>query len=280
MHTEFLNIRGSLFSLEKPIVMAILNATPDSFVPSTRLADEDAVLRAAERALAAGAAILDIGGYSTRPGAPVVSPEEEWRRVKMAASAIQREFPDAIMSVDTFRANVARRAVEETGVAIINDISGGELDKQMFDTVASLQVPYILMHMRGTPATMQMLTDYDDLLSDMIAYFQVRLDRLSQLGVADVILDPGFGFSKTLEQNYLLLNRMHELSVLDRPILAGLSRKSMLYKALGITQEESLNATTAVNMVALLGGAKILRVHDTKAAAETIAIYNQLQQNQ
>lgn len=260
--------------------MAILNATPDSFVPSTRLADENAVLRAAERALTDGAAILDIGGYSTRPGAPVVSSEEEWRRVKMAASAIQREFPDAIMSVDTFRAEVARRAVEETGVAIINDISGGELDKDMFDTVASLQVPYILMHMRGTPATMQTLTDYDDLLSDMIAYFQVRLDRLSQLGVADVILDPGFGFSKTLDQNYLLLRRMHELSVLGRPVLAGLSRKSMLYKALGITQEESLNATTAVNMVALLGGAKILRVHDAKAAAETIAIYNQLQQNQ
>lgn len=280
MHTEFLNIKGHLFSLEKPVVMAILNATPDSFVPSTRLADEDAVLRAAERALADGAAILDIGGYSTRPGAPVVSPEEEWRRVKMAASAIQREFPDAIMSVDTFRADVARRAVEETGVAIINDISGGELDKDMFNTVASLQVPYILMHMRGTPATMQTLTDYDDLISDMVAYFQVRLDRLSKLGVADVILDPGFGFSKTLEQNYLLLRRMHELSVLGRPILAGLSRKSMLYKALGITQEESLNATTAVNMVALLGGAKILRVHDTKAAAETIAIYNQLQQNQ
>ena len=210
----------------------------------------------------------------------MVSSEEEWRRVKMAASAIQREFPDAIMSVDTFRADVARRAVEETGVAIINDISGGELDKDMFNTVASLQVPYILMHMRGTPATMQTLTDYDDLLSDMIAYFQVRLDRLSKMGVADVILDPGFGFSKTLEQNYLLLNRMHELSVLDRPVLAGLSRKSMLYKALGITQEESLNATTAVNMVALLGGAKILRVHDTRAAAETIAIYNQLQQNQ
>lgn len=280
MHTEFLNIRGNLFSLKKPVVMAILNATPDSFVPSTRLADENAVLRAAERALTDGAAILDIGGYSTRPGAPVVSPEEEWRRVKMASSAIQREFPNAIMSVDTFRADVARRAVEETGVAIINDISGGELDKDMFNTVASLQVPYILMHMRGTPATMQTLTDYDDLLSDMIAYFQVRLDRLSQLGVADVILDPGFGFSKTLEQNYLLLRRMRELSVLGRPILAGLSRKSMLYKALGITQEESLNATTAVNMVALLGGAKILRVHDTRAAAETIAIYNQLQQNQ
>ncbi len=280
MHTNFLNIKGRLFSLDKPVVMAILNATPDSFVPSTRLADEDAVLRAAERALKDGAAILDIGGYSTRPGAPEVSPEEEWRRVKMATSAIQRTFPNAIMSVDTFRADVARRAVEETGVAIINDISGGQLDGNMFETVAELQVPYILMHMRGTPATMQTLTDYDDLLSEMVAFFQSRLDTLVQMGVKDVILDPGFGFSKTVEQNYLLLAHMQELAVLQRPILAGLSRKSMLYKVLGITQEESLNATTAVNMLALERGAKILRVHDTKAAAEAIAIYNQLKQNQ
>ena len=279
MNTDFLNIKGRLFSLENPVVMAILNATPDSFVPSTRLADEDAVLRAAERALEDGAAILDIGGYSTRPGAPEVSPEEEWRRVKMASSAIQRTFPDAIMSVDTFRAGVARRAVEETGVAIINDISGGQLDPNMFETVADLQVPYILMHMRGTPATMQTLTDYDDLLSEMIDFFQSRLDTLSRMGVKDVILDPGFGFSKTVEQNYLLLSRMQELAVLQRPVLAGLSRKSMLYKVLGITQEESLNATTAVNMLALERGAKILRVHDTKAAMETVTIYNQLQQN-
>lgn len=279
MNTDFLNINGRLFSLEKPVVMTILNATPDSFVPSTRLADEDAVLRAAERALQDGAAILDIGGYSTRPGAPEVSPEEEWRRVKMASSAIQRTFPEAIMSVDTFRAGVARRAVEETGVAIINDISGGQLDSKMFETVADLQVPYILMHMRGTPATMQTLTDYDDLLSEMIAFFQSRLDTLSRMGVQDVILDPGFGFSKTVEQNYLLLSRMQELAVLQRPVLAGLSRKSMLYKVLGITQEESLNATTAVNMLALERGAKILRVHDTKAAMEAVTIYNQLQQN-
>ncbi len=280
MNTDFLNINGRLLSIEKPIVMTILNATPDSFVPSTRLADEDAVLRAAERALQDGAAILDIGGYSTRPGAPEVSPEEEWRRVKMAASAIRRTFPKAIMSVDTFRADVARRAVEETGVTIINDISGGQLDKKMFETVADLQVPYILMHMRGTPATMQTLTDYDDLLSEMVAFFQSRLDTLAQMGVKDVVLDPGFGFSKTIEQNYLLLSRMQELAILQRPILVGLSRKSMLYKVLGITQEESLNATTAVNMLALERGAKILRVHDTKAAAETIAIYNQFKHNQ
>lgn len=279
MNTDFLNIKGKLFSLERPVVMAILNATPDSFVPSTRLADEDAVLRAAERALKDGAAILDIGGYSTRPGAPEVSPEEEWRRVKMASAAIQRTFPDAIMSVDTFRADVAQRAVEETGVAIINDISGGQLDAKMFETIAKLQVPYILMHMRGTPATMQTLTHYDDLLSEMIAFFQNRLDTLFKEGIKDVILDPGFGFSKTTEQNYLLLSRLQELAILQRPVLAGVSRKSMLYKVLGITQEESLNATTAVNMLALERGAKILRVHDTKAAIEAITIYNQLRQN-
>ncbi len=280
MNTQFLNINGKLLSLEQPVVMAILNATPDSFVPSTRLADEDAVLHAAERALSEGATLLDIGGYSTRPGAPEVSMEEEWRRVKMATSAIRRVFPDAIMSVDTFRAEVARRAVTEMGVAIINDISGGTLDEKMFETVAQLNVPYILMHMRGTPATMQTLTDYDDLISDILHFFEVRVNTLSQMGVHDVILDPGFGFSKTLEQNYTLLARMQEFSALQCPILAGLSRKSMLYKALGITQEESLNATTAVNMLALERGAKILRVHDTKAAAETIAIFNQLQKNQ
>lgn len=279
MNTDFLNINGRLFSLERPVVMAILNATPDSFVPSTRLTDENAILHAAERALQDGAAILDVGGYSTRPGAPEVSPEEEWRRIKMAASAIRRTFPDAIMSVDTFRADIARRAVEETGVTIVNDISGGQLDGRMFETVAALQVPYILMHMRGTPATMQALTDYDDIMSEIVAFFRSRLDTLSQMGVKDVVIDPGFGFSKTVEQNYLLLSRMQELAVLQRPVLAGLSRKSMLYKILGITQEDSLNATTAVNILALERGAKILRVHDAKAAAEAITIYNQLQQN-
>ncbi len=279
MNTDFLNINGRLFSLERPVVMAILNATPDSFVPSTRLTDENAILHAAERALQDGAAILDVGGYSTRPGAPEVSPEEEWRRIKMAASAIRRTFPDAIMSVDTFRADIARRAVEETGVTIVNDISGGQLDGRMFETVAALQVPYILMHMRGTPVTMQALTDYDDIMSEIVAFFRSRLDTLSQMGVKDVVIDPGFGFSKTVEQNYLLLSRMQELAVLQRPVLAGLSRKSMLYKILGITQEDSLNATTAVNILALERGAKILRVHDAKAAAEAITIYNQLQQN-
>lgn len=278
MKTLSIHIKDRLFVSETPVVMAILNATPDSFVPSTRLANADEVLHAAERALSDGAQILDIGGYSTRPGAPVVPEEEEWNRVRMAANAIRTHFPEAILSVDTFRAEVARRAVADAGVDIINDISGGQLDDKMFDTVADLQVPYILMHMRGTPATMQTLTDYDDLVSDICAFFQVRLNQLRNLGVRDVILDPGFGFSKTVAQNYELLSRMHELEeILDCPILAGLSRKSMLYKTLGITQEEALNATTAVNMTALLQGAAILRVHDVKEAVETVKIYNQLQ---
>ncbi len=276
MNIPSLHIGSHLLRLDTPVVMAILNSTPDSFVPSTRLATEADAVRAAEKALREGATILDIGGYSTRPGAAEVSPEEEWRRVHRAASAVRRAFPEAILSVDTYRAEVARRAVLEDNVQIINDVSGGTLDEAMFDTVAALHVPYILMHMRGTPRTMQTLTDYDDILSDMVAFFQTRIDRLSQLGVSDVIIDPGFGFSKTLEQNYYVLAHLRELAVLGKPILAGISRKSMLYKALGITQEEALNATTAANMVALLGGASILRVHDTRAAVEAVRIFNQL----
>ena len=272
-----LNIAGHLRSWERPVVMAILNATPDSFVPSTRLTDESMVLRAAERALADGAEILDIGGYSTRPGAPEVSEEEEWQRIRMAATAISRTYPEATLSVDTFRAEVARRAVQDAGVHIINDISGGALDPAMFDTVAALGVPYILMHMRGTPQTMQQHTDYSNLMADLLSYFAERIDTLQRKGVRDIIVDPGFGFAKTLEQNYELLARMHELQVLDKPLLAGLSRKSMLYRALGTDQEHALNATTAANMVALCEGAAILRVHDVRAAVEAVAIYTNVE---
>ncbi len=276
MKSQSLHIGTRLMRLDSPVVMAILNSTPDSFVPSTRLANETEALHAAEKALREGATILDIGGYSTRPGAADISTEEEWQRVHKVAAVVRRAFPEAVLSVDTYRAEVARRAVSEDGVEIINDVSGGTLDETMFDTVATLHVPYILMHMRGTPKTMQTLTDYEDILSEMIAFFQTRIDHLSQLGVSDVVIDPGFGFSKTMEQNYYVLSHLHELTVLDKPILAGLSRKSMLYKALGTTQEEALNATTAANMVALLGGASILRVHDTRAAVEAVRIFNQL----
>ncbi len=273
MQTLALNIGGHLRCWERPVVMAILNATPDSFVPSTRLTDESMVLRAAERALSDGAEILDIGGYSTRPGAPEVSMEEEWQRVSMAATAISRTFPEATLSVDTFRAEVARRAVQDAGVHIVNDISGGALDPAMFDTVAALRVPYILMHMQGTPQTMQQHTDYANLMADILAYFAERIDTLQRKGVRDIIVDPGFGFAKTLEQNYELLARMHELQVLGKPLLAGLSRKSMLYRLLNTDQEHALNATTAANMVALSEGAAILRVHDVRAAVEAVAIY-------
>ncbi len=276
MESQSLHIGNRLLRLDSPVVMAILNSTPDSFVPSTRLASETEVLCAAERALREGATILDIGGYSTRPGAAEVSPEEEWHRVHLAAAAVRRVFPDAVLSVDTYRAEVARRAVLEDGVNIINDVSGGTLDTAMFDTVAALRVPYILMHMRGTPKTMQSLTDYEDILSEMIAFFQTRIDHLSQLGISDVVIDPGFGFSKTLEQNYYVLAHLRELAILSKPILSGLSRKSMLYDILDVTQEEALNATTAANMVALMGGASILRVHDTCAAVEAVRIFNQL----
>ena len=256
--------------------MAILNITPDSFVPSTRLlaaslSDEERVLAQAERALAEGAAILDIGGYSTRPGASEVSEAEEWRRVALAIGTIRRRFPEAVVSVDTFRPEVARRAVDEYEADIINDISGG--CEEMYEAVAERHVPYVLMHMRGTPKTMQQMTDYEDIMSEMMAYFQNRIDRLHRMGVADVIVDPGFGFAKTVEQNYEVLRRMQEFEALGCPLLAGLSRKSMFYKPLGITPEEALNATTAANMLALERGANILRVHDVRAAVETREVY-------
>ena len=276
--------RHGLLGLDKPVVMAILNITPDSFVPSTRLLetpsnsplkgenwDEERVLAQAERALAEGAAILDIGGYSTRPGAAEVSEAEEWRRVALALGAIRQRFPEAVVSVDTFRADVARRAVDEYEADIINDISGG--CEEMYEAVAERHVPYVLMHMRGTPKTMQQMTDYEDIMSEMMAYFQSRIDRLHRMGVADVIVDPGFGFAKTVEQNYEVLRRMQEFEALGCPLLAGLSRKSMFYKPLGITPEEALNATTAANMLALERGANILRVHDVRAAVETREVY-------
>ena len=268
--------RHGLLGLDKPVVMAILNITPDSFVPSTRLlaaslSDEERVLAQAERALAEGAAILDIGGYSTRPGAAEVSEAEEWRRVALAIGAIRQRFPEAVVSVDTFRPEVARRAVDEYEADIINDISGG--CEEMYEAVAERHVPYVLMHMRGTPKTMQQMTDYEDIMSEMMAYFQSRIDCLHRMGVADVIVDPGFGFAKTVEQNYEVLRRMQEFEALGCPLLAGLSRKSMFYKPLGITPEEALNATTAANMLALERGANILRVHDVRAAVETREVY-------
>lgn len=267
------NLQGKAWVFNEPAVMAIINVTPDSFYGSSRSETESQVLAAAELALAQGAAILDIGGYSSRPDAENVPEQEEWERLRRGLGWIRREFPQAIISVDTFRSEVARRAVLDYGVQIINDISGGELDEQMFSVVAQVRAAYVLMHMRGTPKTMQGLTNYENLLSEMIHYFEERINNLHLLGVRDIILDPGFGFAKTLEQNYELLRKLSYLRIFNLPILAGLSRKSMIYKPLGCNPAEALNGTTALNMLALQQGAAFLRVHDVKPAVEAIRLY-------
>jgi dihydropteroate synthase len=267
-----LNTGGKILRLHDPIVMGILNVTPDSFFAGSRTFTEKMVLERAEKLLSEGAAILDIGGYSSRPGATDISEEEEMNRIAPAIISIVQEFPEAVISVDTFRSEVAKAAIE-AGAAIINDISGGNLDGRMFATVADLQVPYILMHMRGTPQTMQTLTSYENLTAEITTYFSEKVDQLRRIGVKDIILDPGFGFAKTVAQNHELLNQLDYFKIFGLPVLAGLSRKSMTYKALGIAPEEALNGTTALNMLALTKGAKILRVHDVKEAVQTIKLY-------
>jgi dihydropteroate synthase len=266
------NCRGKLLPLGAPLVMGILNVTPDSFYAGSRLSSLDEVLRKAETMLADGTDILDIGGYSSRPGATDISVQEELDRVAPAVEAIARKFPEAVISVDTFRAAVAEAAVKAGG-AIINDISGGKLDEAMFETVARLQVPYILMHMRGTPQTMTTLAKYDDVAVEVVDELQGQLARLKQLGVKDIIVDPGLGFAKTVEHNFELLRRLDELRVFGLPILVGLSRKSMVYKTLGIEQADALTGTIALNMVALMKGAAILRVHDVKETKQTVELY-------
>ena len=268
-----LNIGGRLLSLDHPRVMGILNATPDSFYAGSRCGNDETIIANRARAIIEeGGDMIDVGAYSSRPDATDIPLEEEWQRLDRALSVIRGLYPDAILSVNTFRAEIARRSVERHGVQIINDISGGELDQTMFETVASLHVPYILMHMRGTPQTMQQQTHYDNLMAEITEYFARRVDRLHQLGVSDIILDPGFGFSKTLDDNYLLMHRLHELQPLGLPILTGISRKSMIYKLLGSSPEESLTGTTVLNTIALMGGTHILRVHDVREAVETVKI--------
>lgn len=270
-----LNINGNLVSLDEPQVMGILNITPDSFYADSRVNQETAILKKAEQMVEEGALILDIGGYSTRPGAEDISPEEESKRVTQAISLIRSKFPDVLISVDTFRSSVAKAAVE-SGANIINDVSGGILDTTMFETVAQLKVPYILMHMRGTPQTMKDLNQYDNLLVDIGKELAEKCNQLKSLGVADIIIDPGFGFAKSIAQNYELLRNLGYFIRLGYPLLAGLSRKSMIYKTLHIEPSEALNGTTALNMVALQNGASILRVHDVKEANETIKLYKAL----
>lgn len=270
-----LNLKGNLVSLATPLIMGILNVTPDSFFADSRKQDEAAIDARIQQILSEGGDLIDLGGYSSRPDAAEVTPAEEMRRLEVALSLLQRHYPQVPVSVDTFRADIARRCAEEYGVAMINDISGGELDAQMFSTVADLHIPYIMMHMRGTPQTMQQHCDYTDLMEEIMRYFARKVEQLRLLGVNDIILDPGFGFSKTLAQNYELMAHLDEFKAFDLPLLVGVSRKSMIYKLLGGTSADSLNGTTVLHTYALLHGANILRVHDVKAAVEVRTIINQ-----
>ena len=275
-----INIKGELFDLSHPVVMGILNVTPDSFYPGSRNQSEKEIVERATRILEEGAAIIDIGGQSTNPKSALLTVDEELDRLHFALKIINREFPDAVLSVDTFYSKVAQVCVEEYGVAIINDISGGELDKDMFDMVARLNVPYILMHMRGTPQTMTTLTDYNNLIQEIFYYFSEKIAHLHLLGVNDVIIDPGFGFSKTVEQNYELFAALRGFQFLELPLLVGVSRKRMIYNLLGINSEESLNGTTVLNTFAIQNGADILRVHDVKEAVQAIIIVEELNKYQ
>ncbi|UKJ08377.1 dihydropteroate synthase [Solitalea lacus] len=273
-----LNCGGRLLVLSDPKVMGILNITPDSFFDGGKYNSVNASLQRCEQLLTEGADIIDLGAYSTRPGAAVISEMEEIERVRTVLQEICRQFPQAIISIDTFRAEVARVAVNE-GAALINDVSGGELDEKMFETVGLLKVPYILMHMRGTPDTMLQLTTYDDLLSEIIRYFYEKVARLRTLGVNDIVLDPGFGFAKTVEQNYKLMAHLDDFKIFDLPLLVGVSRKSMIYRLLQTDSQSALNGTSILNMVSLQQGANILRVHDVKEAVEVVKIFNALNNN-
>ena len=266
-----LNLHGRLMDLSTPKVMGILNVTPDSFYDGGRYTEKQSILDQTEKMLQEGADLIDVGGYSTRPGAGDVSSDEEMNKVVAAIRLIMKEFPNAVLSVDTFRSSVARAAADE-GAVMINDISGGELDKEMFDTVASLNIPFVLMHMRGTPQTMAQLSQYDHLMKDITDYFHPKIARLNELGVKDILIDPGFGFAKTVEQNFEVLKNLNYLRVLGKPILAGLSRKSTIWRTLETNPEGSLNGTTVLNTVALLNGANLLRVHDVREAVECIRL--------
>ena len=268
-----INIRGELISLKRPLVMGILNITPDSFYESSRCVDVSKAIERAGQIIEEGGDIIDVGAYSSRPGAEDVSEEEEIARLKSVLPIIREKYPKAIISVDTFRSSVARFAVAECGADIINDITGGEGDEKMFATVAELRVPYILMHMRGTPQTMQLQTDYDNIITDIIAYFSKKVDELHQLGVNDIVLDPGIGFAKSLEQNYNIIKNLTDIAQIKLPLLVGVSRKSMIYKLLNTTPSEALIGTVALNTMALTKGENILRVHDVKECVETVKIF-------
>lgn len=270
--TYSLNLNGRLVLIDRPWVMGIINVTPDSFYSASRVNDEAALVERVRQMVADGADVLDVGACSTRPDSQSVDAQGEMQRLQWALAVIRREAPDVVISVDTFRADVARRCVEQWGADIINDISGGTLDEEMFSTVASLGVPYVLTHTRGTPATMSSMTDYGDVAADVLEWMARRIDELRQMGVADVIADPGFGFAKDVEQNYRLLTCLDAFHALNAPLLVGVSRKRMVYMPLGISADEALNGTTVVNTMALERGAHILRVHDVKAAVQAVTL--------
>lgn len=267
-----INCKGQLLDLTNPIVMGILNITPDSFYKASRFNNDKTVLAQAEQMLNAGAKILDIGGMSSRPGAAIVDLEEELQRILPVVESLHRHFPEAILSVDTIRAKVAEESVWR-GVSMINDISAGRLDAELFPTLARLGVPYVLMHMKGTPEDMQQQANYRNITLDIADFLIQKIGELRQLGVKDIIVDVGFGFGKTIPQNYELLRNMHQFQILGLPILAGISRKSMIYKTLNITAQEALNGTSALHMIALQQGAKLLRVHDVKEAQQVIDLF-------
>lgn len=275
-NTTYINVKGQLMDLSQPKVMGILNVTPDSFYAESRLQTEKEIILRLQEMENEGASIMDIGAYSSRPNAQHISIEEEMERLRNCLTLVNKECPNAIVSIDTFRADIAKMCVEEYGAAMINDISAGNMDKQMFATIAQLGVPYIIMHMQGTPQDMQSAPHYDNLLKEVFYYFSEKISKLRDLGVKDIILDPGFGFGKTLEHNYELMNHLEEFSLFELPLLVGVSRKSMIYKLLGTTPEEALNGTTALNTVALLKGANILRVHDVREAVETVRIIGKM----
>lgn len=273
-----LNVGGQLIDLSEPKVMGILNLTPDSFYQGSRQQSEREVLAAAEKMLADGADFLDLGAYSTRPGADEISVGEEEERLLPAIRNLNKEFPNAILSVDTFRASIAKNAINE-GAHIINDISGGTLDDKMFKTIGKLNVPYILMHIKGNPKTMVSLNQYENMPQEIVSHLSERLKQLKAFGVKDIIIDPGFGFAKNISQNYHLLGQLERLKMLGYPILAGLSRKSMIWKTLNASADDALNGTTVLNTIALQNGANILRVHDVKEAKECITIFRKLRKN-
>lgn len=276
---KFINVNGRLMDLSHPQVMGILNLTPDSFYAESRKRTEQEIAARAVQIVSEGGSIIDVGAYSSRPNADDVPAEEEMERLRRGLAIVFREVPDAVVSIDTFRADVAKMCVEEFGAAIVNDISAGEMDKDMFPVVARLGVPYVMMHMQGTPQDMQRNPHYTHLLGEVLRYFSEKVQRLRDLGAKDLILDPGFGFGKTLAHNYELLAGMEELAVFELPVLVGVSRKSMIYNLLECTPDDALNGTSVVNALALTKGADILRVHDVKPAVETVKIVSAMNDN-